>query len=119
MSDTATRSSTEARLQRWKPGLDAIPPVEQTVEDGTLRITRRFRGLTLQQALGYLESLGGRRRDDTDVEGDGWHATLSATKVPVGPSFRLTEVTVTWTGEPEVVERIVLHFRLKAFRAPG
>ena len=114
-----SRSESRARYEKRKAALEAIPPVEQSVEDGVLHVTRRFRGLTFEQAMRYLENLGGERRSDTEIEGEGWRAQLSARKVPVGPSYRLTEVTVTWTGQESVVEPIILHFRLKAFRAPG
>lgn len=110
---------SETRAAKRSAALDAIPPVERSVEDGRLRVTRRFRGLTLEQAMGYLEHLGGDRRDDTEIEGDGWEARLSTRKVPVGPSYRLTEVTVTWTCLEDVLEPIILRFRLKTFRAPG
>ncbi|WP_327051978.1 hypothetical protein [Halomicrococcus gelatinilyticus] len=114
-----SQSESGARYERRKAALDAIPPVEQSVEDGVLNVTRRFRGLTLEQAMGYLENLGGERRSDAEIEGEGWRAHLSSEKVPVGPSYRLTEVTVTWTGQEAVAEPVILHFRLKAFRAPG
>lgn len=104
---------------RLKAGLDAIPPVKRSIEDGRLRETRRFRGLTLEGAIRYLENLGGRRQNGNVVEGEGWRAELSTRKVPVGPSYRLTEVTITWTGEASVLEPLILRFRLKAFRAPG
>lgn len=106
-------------MERYRASLEAIPPVEHTLEDGTLRVTRRFRGLTRAQAVRYLEHLGGRRRSDSRVEGPDWKARLSQRKVPVGPSYRLTEVTVTWTGPPAVLDPLILRFRLKAFRGPG
>jgi len=109
----------DSELHHLRAGLDALPPVERTVDDGTLRETRQFRGLTLDQAAGYLESLGGERVDEHRVDGDGWTAELSARRVPVGPSYRLTEVTITWTGDRDVLEPIIVRFRLKAFRAPG
>ncbi|UWM54876.1 hypothetical protein N0B31_01025 [Salinirubellus salinus] len=99
--------------------LAGLPPVERTVADGTLHETRRFRGLSREQAIGYLTHLGGTRRDAHTVTGDGWEATLTARKVPVGPSYRLTEVTISWVGDRAVLEDVILHFRLKAFRAPG
>jgi hypothetical protein len=102
-----------------RAALDAIPPADRSVEDGVLCVTRRFRGLTLERAVGYLEHLGSVRRGDSEVVGEGWRAHLSSRRVPVGPSYRLTEVTVTWTGREDVVEALVLQFRLKAFRAPG
>jgi len=109
----------DARLRHLQPGLDAIPPVERTVSDGELRETRQFRGLTLEQAFGYLENLGGERRGDREVVGEGWRADLSSRRIPVGPTFRLTSVRITWTGDPDVLEPLILRFRLKAFRAPG
>lgn len=99
--------------------LDVFPSVERTSRDGTLHETRRFRGLTLEQTVRYLESLGGTRTGDTAIEGDGWQATLERDTVPVGPSFRVTEVTLSCTGDPAVVEPLVLHFCLMAFRAPA
>lgn len=87
--------------------------------DGRLEETRRFRGMTAEQAMGYLENLGGERTGDREIAGDGWMARLSTAKVPVGPSYRLTEVTISWTGEEDVLEPIIFQFRLKAFRAPG
>jgi hypothetical protein len=44
---------------------------------------------------------------------------MSVDRVPVGPTFRLTEVTVTWVGDEDVLERVITAFRVKAFRAPG
>ncbi|WP_241431295.1 hypothetical protein [Natronococcus amylolyticus] len=116
---TVTATTLTPRMRKQQAALEAIPPIERSIEDGELRLVRRFRGLTLEQAAGYLEGLGGERIGQTEVEGDGWLARLSAEKVPVGPSYRLTEVTVVWTGRPDAVEPIVLQFRRKAFRAPG
>ncbi|MFB6129291.1 MAG: hypothetical protein ABEJ28_00525 [Salinigranum sp.] len=99
--------------------LEAIPPLGRTVENGEIRLTRAFRGVTPEQAVGYLEHLGGRRLGPRTVAGNGWRARLAVGTVPVGPSYRLTEVTITWTGAEDVVEDVVRGFRLKAFRAPG
>jgi hypothetical protein len=109
----------DSQRRYLKPGLDALPAIERTVENGVLREVRQFRGITLDQAVRYLEHLGGERRSATDVTGDGWQAHLSARRVPVGPSYRLTEVTITWTGDRTVLEPLIFRFRLKAFRAPG
>lgn len=106
-------------VDSYRSALAAIPPVEEVREGDTLHVTRAFRGLTREQAIGYLERLGGVRVDDHTVEGEGWRATLSDRRVPVGPSYRLTEVTIEWVGEVDAVERVVLYFRVKAFRAPG
>lgn len=113
------QSASRPWLDRRRASLDAIPPIERVERDGVLEVTRGFRGLTLERALGYLEHLGGVRRSDRVVEGEGWRAELATQTVPVGPSYRLTEVRVTWTGRPAIVEDVVLQFRLKTFRAPG
>ncbi|MFB6102681.1 MAG: hypothetical protein ABEJ73_08960 [Haloplanus sp.] len=113
---TTTALSTADRKRR--AALSGIPPIERSRSDGQLRITRGFRGLSMEQAIGYLEGLGGERVDDRTVEGPDWRATLSTLTVPVG-AYRLTEVRITWTGDPDAVEAVVLRFRLKAFRAPG
>ncbi|MEF8775428.1 MAG: hypothetical protein V5A43_02860 [Haloarculaceae archaeon] len=114
-----TTSPTDPVPSRLTAGLDALPPVERTVEHGELRETRQFRGLSLETAVGYLEHLGGERTGENAVKGDGWRAELSTQTVPVGPSYRLTQVTITWAGDPEVLEPIIVRFRLKTFRAPG
>ncbi|MFB6069355.1 MAG: hypothetical protein ABEJ90_05470 [Halobacterium sp.] len=113
--NTTLRPESERRAA----ALRALPPIERAREGDRLRVTRAFRGTTLDQAAGYLETLGGERTGAGVVEGDGWRATLSAEEVPVGPSYRLTEVTVTWTGDADAVDAVVAAFRLKAFRAPG
>lgn len=118
MTDEAN-DRTRPWLERRRAALEAIPPVERSVEDGVLRVTRRFRGLTLDQAVRYLEHLGGCRVADRRVEGPGWQAELSVRMAPVGPSYRLTEVTVRWAGQPSALEPVIRQFRLKAFRAPG
>jgi hypothetical protein len=46
-------------------------------------------------------------------------AHLSTSVGPVGTSYRLTEVQVTWVGDPDAVESVVLRFRVAAFRALG
>ena len=113
------KSGLEVVSERWQIGLNAMPPVERSVENGRVREIRRFRGLTAEQAIGYLENLGGRRRSETEIEGDQWEAKLTVGRVPVGPSYRLTEVTITWVGDMDVLEPIIYRFRRKAFRAPG
>jgi len=105
--------------RKRQSALSAIPPIERVETDGELRITHGFRGVNPEQAIRYLEALGGERVDDRTVAGPDWTATLSTSVVPVGPSYRLTEVRITWTGDPDAVESVVLRFRVKAFRAPG
>ena len=115
----ATVTAAPERADRLRRGLDVLPPIERRVEGRSLYEVREFRGLTPEQAVGYLERLGGRRVDQGTVEGEGWRARLTARRVPVGPSYRLTEVRIEWTGDRAALEPVIFRFRLKAFRAPG
>ncbi|MDX1747849.1 MAG: hypothetical protein R3324_18095 [Halobacteriales archaeon] len=99
--------------------LAVVPPKERTVLNGDVREVRAFRGLTPEVAIGYLEHLGGERQGDRTVVGERWTAELETGIAPVGPSYRLTEVTITWTGDPDALDPVITGFRLKAFRAPG
>jgi hypothetical protein len=114
-----TLTTLTSHDRKRQQALAGIPPIARSRTDGQLRITRGFRGVSLSQAVRYLEEVGGERVDERTVEGAGWRADLSVRTVPVGPSYRLTEVRITWSGDPETVEAVVLRFRLKAFRAPG
>lgn len=105
--------------EHLRRGLDAIPPLERSLDGDRLRETRAFRGLDLKQAIRYLDGLGGERTEENVVEGDAWRADLSAREVAVGPTYRLNEVIITWTGDASVLEAIIYRFRLKTFRAPG
>ncbi len=83
---------------------------------------RSYRGISARAAAGYLENLGGERVDDSVVEAaDGtWRASLSEEKVDVGPSLKLTEVTVAFEGEnADALDRLVERFSQKAVRAGG
>jgi hypothetical protein len=80
---------------------------------------RSFRGISVRAAIGYLENLGGEKRDDSTVEGDGWTASLSEEKVAIGPSLQLNEVTIEFDGNPETLEPLIEKFAQKAMRAGG
>ncbi|MEF8906658.1 MAG: hypothetical protein V5A13_02250 [Haloarculaceae archaeon] len=83
---------------------------------------RSYRGISARAAVGYLENLGGERVDERTVaaEDGSWRASLSEEKVDVGPSLKLTEVTVAFEGKnEESLERLVEQFSQKAIRAGG
>lgn len=94
------------------------------------RRERSYRGISTRAAIGYLENLGGERVGgvnpgdgdgdvDETVEGEGWTAALSAEKVEIGPSLKLTEVTVRFEGEEAVLDPLIEKFSQKAIRAGG
>ena len=89
------------------------------------RRERPFRGISRRLAARYLRNLGGEFVDAadpasaTEIEGDGWRATLAADTVEIGRSLTLTEVTVTFEGEPAILDRVIEEFRRKAMRAGG
>lgn len=95
-----------------------FPPVA----GGSVDRAKTYRGISLRLARQYLENLGGEAVDDGVLAGDGWRATLSAEKVPVGEhgTMELTEVTVTFEADDEsTLADIVERFGRKAMRAGG
>ncbi|WP_254545752.1 hypothetical protein [Halomarina pelagica] len=84
-----------------------------------MRREKSYRGISTRLAVQYLENLGGERVDDGTVKGEGWRADLSAEKVDVAGSIRLTEVTVAFEGEEAVLEELIEDFDRKAMRAGG
>lgn len=101
------------------PGADLSPA------DVSPPVTRSYRGISRRLAAHYLQNLDGDLVDTDDpaeattVEGDGWTAELSAESVSVGGSLSLTEVSVTFTGDPEVLANLIDRFSFKAMRAGG
>jgi hypothetical protein len=84
-----------------------------------MRVERSFRGISVRLARHYLTGLGGSARDDRTVEGADWRATLSAETISIGPSIELTEVTIVFEGEDDVIPSLVEQFAQKAMRAGG
>jgi hypothetical protein len=56
---------------------------------------------------------------DDRVEGDAWVATLADDEVSIGPSLKLTEVTVVFEGDPSTLDPLIERFSQKAMRAGG
>lgn len=80
---------------------------------------KSFRGISQRLAIHYLENLGGEQVDENEVVAEDWRATLSAEKVSIGSSLSLTEVTVVFEGEEDVLDPLVEKFSQKAMRAGG
>ncbi|RDI72237.1 hypothetical protein [Halopelagius longus] len=80
---------------------------------------KSFRGISKRLARHYLGNLGGKEVDEDTVVADDWRATLDSGKVSVGPTMSLTEVTVSFEGDPEVLDGLVERFSQKAMRAGG
>jgi hypothetical protein len=83
------------------------------------RVERSFRGISERLAVRYLTNLGGEHVDEQRVKGDGWTVTLASTRVDIGPTLSLTEVTVTFEGDEETLDPLVADFAQKAMRAGG
>ncbi|MGQ3411865.1 hypothetical protein [Natrinema versiforme] len=83
------------------------------------RVERSFRGISERLAIRYLTNLGGEQVADDTVEGADWTATLSSEQVGVGPSLKLTEVTIAFEGDDDTLEPLVERFAQKAMRAGG
>lgn len=84
-----------------------------------MRREKSFRGISERLARDYLENLGGEVRDDGDVVAEEWRASLSSEKVSVGPTVKLTEVTVVFEGDEGTLGDVVEKFSQKAMRAGG
>jgi len=86
---------------------------------------KSFRGISKRLAVHYLTNLGGELvsgdpedREQARVEAEDWTATLTVEKVSVGPTVKLTEVTVAFEGTDDV-DSLVEQFSQKAMRAGG
>jgi hypothetical protein len=81
---------------------------------------RSYRGISARAAIGYLESVGGEQTGDRTVSGSNWVAELSEETVSIGPTVKLTEVTVVFESDSaEILEPIIDAFSQKAIRAGG
>ena len=80
---------------------------------------RTYRGISVRAARGYLAGLGGEPSGDGAVVGEGWRAELSSRTVGVGPTLTLTEVTVRFEGDGDVLPGLIEAFSAKAVRAGG
>jgi hypothetical protein len=94
------------------------------VPDDWVSRTRAFRGISVRLAVHYLGNLGGEVVDSEDaggrtVAGDGWRARLSSVQVGIGPTVSLTEVRITFVGDPDGVDALIDRFAQKAMRAGG
>jgi len=88
------------------------------------RVEKSFRGISERLARRYLSNLGGEieggdPEGDGDVVGEEWRASISSEKVSIGPSVKLTEVTVVFEGEDEALDPLIEKFSQKAMRAGG
>nr|WP_321166967.1 hypothetical protein [Halobaculum gomorrense] len=85
--------------------------------------TEAYRGISRRLAVHYLRNLGGDADGPdeavTEVVGDGWRASVAAEKVAAAGAITLTEVTVTFEGDPAVLDDLIDRFGQKAMRAGG
>jgi molybdopterin synthase sulfur carrier subunit len=132
MAGTATAMEDEDRLSVFPPvaGGEEVERVviegdfvdaEMLVEDGTGRVAKSYRGISERLAREYLVGFGGEREGDHRVGGESWTAETDAEKVPIyeGATVTLTEVTVTFSGDPDRLVELVPAFSRKAVRAGG
>jgi molybdopterin synthase sulfur carrier subunit len=108
-----------SRTLEMPPGFsDAVLTIDR---GGEGLVEKSYRGISERLALEYLVGMGGERVAAHVVAGDGWRVETSAEKVPVyeGSTMSLTEVTVRFTGEPDVLTDLLPRFAQKAIRAGG
>ena len=80
---------------------------------------KQYRGISQRLAIHYLEGLGGEQISEDVVEGEDWRASFSSEKVEIGPTIELTELTIAFEGEEEVLDPLIERFGRKAMRAGG
>ena len=80
---------------------------------------KQYRGISQRLAIHYLEGLGGEQVSEDVVEAEDWRASFSSEKVEIGPTIELTELTVAFEGEEEVLDPLIERFGRKAMRAGG
>ena len=129
MAGTETDLESDDTLSVFPPvagGASDADESSDTAGDGPTTVEKSFRGISKRLATHYLENLGGDVVDGepegegpVHVEGDDWSATLTAEKVDVVASIRMTEVTVTFEGGEETLDELVGDFSQKAMRAGG
>ncbi|MFC7096864.1 hypothetical protein [Halobaculum marinum] len=91
--------------------------------DETVTRVEAYRGISRRLAVHYLRNLGGEAdgpdEEVTELDGDGWHVSVSAATVEGPGTITLTEVTVEFEGPPDVLDPLVERFGQKAMRAGG
>ena len=82
---------------------------------------KQYRGISQRLAIHYLEGLGGEQVSENVVEDtDGeWRVSFSSEKVEIGPTIELTELTIAFEGDEEVLDPLIERFGRKAMRAGG
>jgi hypothetical protein len=84
-----------------------------------MRREKQYRGISQRLAIHYLEGLGGEQASEDVVEAEDWRAAFSSEKVEIGPTIELTEITIAFEGEQEVLDPLIERFDRKAMRAGG
>jgi len=104
-------------------GADSDAGAAATDGDGTETRVEAYRGISRRLAVRYLRHLGGEAdgpdEEVREVAGDGWRASVAAEKVAAAGAITLTEVTVTFDGDPAVLDDLIERFGRKAMRAGG
>jgi MoaD family protein len=108
-------------------GGDNVDRVHADDESATEHVEKSYRGISKRLAVHYLQNLGGElvagEAEDSEtarVAAEGWGATLSAEKVAIaGGTMRLTEVSIVFEGDSDVLPSLVERFSQKAMRAGG
>ena len=80
---------------------------------------RSFRGISGRLAREYLVRLGGEVDAEGHVTAAEWEATIAEELVEVGPTLELTEVQISFAGDPVILDQLIETFARKAMRAGG
>lgn len=78
-----------------------------------------LRGIGVPIVVLYLTELGGTETAPGLIEGPGWQARVWAGEPVRLHALRLGVTEVAFSGEPAVVEQVIMKFQMKAIRAGG
>ncbi len=78
-----------------------------------------LRGIGVPIVVAYLADLGGVETAPGRIEGPGWRAQVWAGEPVQIHALRLGVTEVVFSGEPAVVEQVVMGLQKKAIRGGG
>ncbi len=81
-----------------------------------MEMVREFRDISRWVAEGYILSLAGSVRESVGFSGPGWHIRIAELPTVDVGSLRFRRISLTVSGERDVVERVWAELEPKFYR---